>query len=216
MIQNPGLWKRWRDSQTKVHDLAGRVSASHATAMHSYNPAYGFNLRRLLRESGMSIIANPLTNVVLQGRFDTFPKRRGMASIKELSESGIPVAFGFDCIMDPWYSLGTGNVLHAAWMALHLSRMTGQEEMAEIFRMATVNGQKIFYPDRTPDLAVRRPADLVIWDADTPVEALRLLPVARTVIRQGRAVAEIEPSRHVVHVDGQDQDLDFRLRHEGQ
>lgn len=201
---------------TKVHQLAGRVSASHTTAMHSYNPAYGFKLRRLLRESGMSIIANPLTNVVLQGRFDTFPKRRGMAPIKELNESGIPVAFGFDCIMDPWYSLGTGNVLQAAWMALHLAQMTGQEEMTEIFRMATVNGQQIFHPDRTPDLAVGRPADLIVWDADTPVEALRLLPVARIVLRQGRVIAESDPSRHVVHIDGRDHDLDFRPRHEGQ
>lgn len=195
---------------TKIHHLEGRVAASHTTAMHSYNPAYGFKLRRILKEAGLTIIANPLTNVVLQGRFDDFPKRRGMAPIKELTAAGVPVALGFDCIMDPWYPLGTGNVLQAAWMALHLGHMTGQPEMADVFQMATVNGQQVFHPDIEPAVAEGRPADLVIWDADTPVEALRVQPVARSVIRRGRVVAEAEPAHHTVRFDGQSLALNFR------
>ena len=195
---------------TQVHHMAGRVAASHTTAMHSYNSAYGFKLRRILQKSGMAIIANPLTNVVLQGRFDDFPKRRGMAPIKDLNEAGVPVALGFDCIMDPWYPLGTGNLLQAAWMALHLAHMTGQAQMEQIFRMATITGQDVFHPGRPSDLAVGRQADLVIWDATSPVEALRLLPVARTVIRQGRVVAEADPARHSVRYGGKTVSLDFR------
>lgn len=195
---------------THLNGLGGRVAASHTTAMASYNPAYGFKLRRILRESGLSIIANPLTNVVLQGRFDTAPVRRGMAPIKELSADGVRVGLGFDCIMDPWYPLGTGNVLQAAWMALHLGHMTGPEQMDEVFQMATVNGQGIVHPEGQHDLAVGRAADLVIWDASTPAEALRRLPVARLVMRRGTIVAEAEPSRHLVHVDGQEISLDFR------
>ncbi|HBQ96745.1 MAG TPA: cytosine deaminase [Sulfobacillus sp.] len=197
---------------TKVYEWEGRVSASHTTAMHSYNPAYGFKLRRILRQSDMAIIANPLTNVVLQGRFDDFPKRRGMAPIKELDAYGIPVALGFDCIMDPWYPLGTGNLLQAAWMALHLGHMTGAQERERVFRMATVNGQSVFYPGQPNDLVAGRPADLVIWDAPSAIEALRLLPVAQTVMRHGHIVAQAEPSRHQVYYQGQNLTVNFRPR----
>ncbi len=197
---------------TKIHRWEGRVSASHTTAMHSYNPAYGFKLRRILRESGMAIIANPLTNIVLQGRFDDFPKRRGMAPIKELDASYVPVALGCDCIMDPWYPLGSGNLLQAAWMALHLGHMTGTEEIDRVFRMATINGQRVFNPAQPDDLGTQRSADLVIWDATSPAEALRLLPVPRTVMRHGQIIAQSQPSHHQVYYQGQALTVDFRPR----
>lgn len=198
---------------TRIHGLAGRVAASHATAMHSYHPAYGFKLRRLLQQAEVAVIANPLTNVVLQGRFDDFPKRRGMTPIKELDQAGVTVALGFDCIMDPWYPLGTGNMLQAAWMALHLAQMTGREEMARIFAMVTQNGHRVMRPDQPRRLALGEPADLVIWDAADPLDALRRLPICRWVIRRGRVVAEAEPARHVVRVDDASQTvIDFRPR----
>ncbi len=195
---------------TKIHGWEGRVSASHTTAMHSYNPAYGFKLRRILREAGVSVIVNPLTNVLLQGRFDDFPKRRGMAPIKELDALEIPVALGFDCIMDPWYPLGTGNLLQAAWMALHLGHMSGAEEMNRVFRMATINGRRVFHPGQPSDLALQGPADLVIWDACSPIEALRLLPVPRTVMRQGKIIAQSQAAHRQVYYDDRTVTVDFK------
>lgn len=202
---------------TVVHRLQGRVTASHATAMHSYNPAYAFKLRRILATAGVNVIANPLTNIVLQGRFDDGPVRRGMAPIKALDAAGVPVALGVDCIMDPWYPLGTGSLLRAAWLGLHVGHMTGQEEMRRVFQMATVAGHRVLRPDAPRVLAVGEPADLVVWDATSPVECLRLLPVARWVIHAGRVVAHTDPAQRRVLVGdtmvpltlgGHDRDVD--------
>lgn len=185
---------------TAIHGLSGRVTASHVTAMHSYNPAYAFKLRRILAAAGVSVVANPLTNIVLQGRFDEGPVRRGMAPIKALDAAGVQVALGVDCIMDPWYPVGTGSLLRAAWMALHVGHMTGQEEMARVFQMATAHGHAVMRPGAPRELAVGQPADLVVWDATSPVECLRLLPAARWVIRRGNVVAQTQPARREVRV----------------
>lgn len=194
---------------TAIHGLGGRVAASHVTAMHSYPPAYAFKLRRILRQADLAVIANPLTNVVLQGRFDQSPTRRGMAPIKALDQDGIPVALGFDCIMDPWYPLGTGNMLQAAWMALHLAHMTGRQEMGQVFKMVTENGHRIFRPHAPRYLREGEPADLVVWDAPDPIEALRTLPVARYVLFRGRLVASNEPARHTLYWNDKEYPIDF-------
>lgn len=194
---------------TREYGYQGRVTASHVTAMHGYNPAYAFKLRRILKAAQVAVVANPLTNVGLQGRFDTGPVRRGMAPIKALSQDGVTVGLGFDCIMDPWYALGSGNMLQAAWMALHLGHMSGQDEMRKIFQMVTENGHRIFRPEAPRTLAVGEPADLVVWDARDPIEALRLLPVARFVVRRGQVVAEADPARHRLRW-GEQGEVDFR------
>lgn len=115
-------------ARTMRGGLQGRVCASHTTAMGSYNDAYMFKMLQIMKRAGVTIVANPLTNIVLQGRFDSYPKRRGMARVKELDAAGVNVACGHDCIMDPWYPIGTGSMLDAVHMLVHVGQMTGREE----------------------------------------------------------------------------------------
>jgi len=122
-----------------------RVTASHTTAFGSYNNAYAFKLMGTLAKSGINFIANPLINITLQGRADTYPKRRGVTRVKELWLQGLNVSFGHDSVQDPWYSLGTGNMLDVAHMAVHVCQMTGMAEIAACFDMVTVNGAKTLY-----------------------------------------------------------------------
>src|SRR5207302_8348701 len=125
----------------------GRVTAGHATAMHSYNDAYAAKLYRILKRAGVTIIANPLINITLQGRFETYPKRRGMARVKELLEHGVNVALGHDCVMDPWYPLGSHDMLDVAHMGLHVGQMTGSLEMRKMFDCVTVNAARALHLD---------------------------------------------------------------------
>ena len=114
--------------------MQGRVVAGHTTAMGSYNDAYAFKLLQILKRAGVTIVANPLDNIVLQGRFDTYPKRRGMTRVKELDAAGINVACGHDSIMDPWYPLGRGSMLDALSMLVHVGQMTGRGELFRAYR----------------------------------------------------------------------------------
>ncbi len=191
-------------------ELSGRVSASHTTAMHSYNGAYAFKLIRLLARAGVHIIANPVTNSVLQGRFDTYPKRRGMTRIKELHEAGVNVCLGYDCIMDPWYPLGTGSMLFAALLAVHLGHMTSPAELDAVFEMVTTHGYRSVTGGVPRRIAPGEPADLVILDAVSPVEALRLMPVPLYVVRRGRIVVQSEPARITVQTPDGGRTVRFR------
>ncbi len=119
--------------------MQGRVVAGHTTAMGSYNDAYAFKLIQILKRAGVTIVANPLDNIVLQGRFDTYPKRRGMTRVKELDAAGINVACGHDSIMDPWYPLGRGSMLDALSMLVHVAQMTGRSELFRAYEMVTTN-----------------------------------------------------------------------------
>ena len=103
-------------------ELFDKVTASHTTAMHSYNNAYVLRLMRLLKMSRINFVANPLVNTHLQGRVDTYPKRRGITRVKELTEAGINVSFGHDDIFDPWYPLGNGSLRDVVFMGLHVTR----------------------------------------------------------------------------------------------
>ena len=142
-------------------------------------------------------MANPLDNIVLQGRFDTYPKRRGMTRVKELDAAGINVACGHDSIMDPWYPLGRGSMLDALSMLVHVAQMTGRAELFRAYEMVTTN------PARAAEVAwgVKEglPANFVVFDCADEAEAIRLRPAARWVVREGRVVAETEPARSVVH-----------------
>ena len=119
--------------------MQGRVVAGHTTAMGSYNDAYAFKLLQILKRAGVTIVANPLDNIVLQGRFDTYPKRRGMTRVKELDAAGVNVACGHDSIMDPWYPLGRGSMLDALSMLVHVAQMTGRSELFRACEMVTTN-----------------------------------------------------------------------------
>jgi cytosine deaminase len=171
------------------HGLGQRAAGSHLTSMHSMDNYYVSKLLPLIAESGMTAIPNPLINITLQGRHDTFPKRRGLTRVKELQAMGIPVGWGQDCVLDPWYSLGTADMLDVAFMGLHVAQMTHPAEMARCFTMVTETNAQIM---NLPGYGLKPgdQASLVILDAGNPVEALRLRPDRLAVISRGKVVAE--------------------------
>ncbi|MDX6511526.1 MAG: cytosine/creatinine deaminase [Gaiellaceae bacterium] len=175
--------------------LAGRVTASHCTAMGSYEPYYSSKLRGFLKRAGINIVVNPYANSLIQGRLDPYPKRRGFAQLKELLAERVNVSLGNDVIMDPWYSLGRADLLHAASLALHFCYMSGREEIAEMLDVATVRGARTLGVEDEYGLDEGKPADLIVWDAPNAIEVLRLLPARRWVVRHGRVVAETDPAR---------------------
>ena len=171
------------------HGLAGRAAGSHLTSMHSMDNYYASKLLSLIAESGMTAIPNPLINITLQGRHDTYPKRRGLTRVKEMQAMGITVGWGQDCVMDPWYSLGTADMLDVAFMGLHVAQMTHPAEMARCFDMVTTQNAKIMNLDDY-GLKPGNLASLVILDAGNPTEALRLRPDRLAVIAKGKVIAE--------------------------
>jgi len=169
--------------------MQGRVTGSHLTSMHSMDNYYVSKLIPLMAEAGVAAIANPLINITIQGRHDSYPKRRGMTRVPELMKAGIPVAFGHDCVMDPWYSMGSGDMLDVATMALHVGQMTGQDAMRACFQSVTETPAKILHLDGY-GLNPGCNADLVVLDAGDPVEAIRLKAARLKVLRRGKVVAE--------------------------
>ncbi|PSR13046.1 cytosine deaminase [filamentous cyanobacterium CCP3] len=174
--------------------LGPRVTASHTTAFASYNNAYAFKLMGLLSRSNINFIANPLINITLQGRTDTYPKRRGVTRVKELWQQGLNVSLGHDCIRDPWYSLGTGNMLDVAAMAVHVCQMTGQSEIAACYDMITTNGAKTLAIQDRYGLEVGKPASLIVLDADSPYEAIRRRAAVTHVFSHGKLLVETKPA----------------------
>jgi cytosine deaminase len=172
--------------------MASRVTASHTTAFGSYNNAYANKLMGFLQRSQINFIANPLINITLQGRTDTYPKRRGITRVKELWQAGLNVSLGHDCIQDPWYSLGTGNMLNVAHMAVHVCQMTGMAEIDACFDMVTVHGAKTLNLANSYSIEVGKSANLIILDADSRYEAIRRQSTIRYVISQGKLLAHTE------------------------
>jgi cytosine deaminase len=194
-------------ARTMADGMGGRVAAGHCTAMGSYDDAYAFKLLGILRGAGVTIIANPLDNIVLQGRFDTYPKRRGMTRVKELDAAGINVACGHDSIMDPWYPLGRGSMLDALSMLVHVGQMTGRDELFRAYEMVTCNPARAAGVES--EMKEGAKANFIVLDSEDEVEAIRLRPAARWVVRLGRVVAETEPSRSVIHRSGDDVPVTF-------
>lgn len=179
---------------TVKHGLGGRVTASHCTAMGSYEPYYSSKLHGFLRRAGINVVVNPFANSLIQGRLDVYPKRRGFAQLKELLAAGVNVSLGNDVIMDPWYLLGRADLVEAASLALHFTYMSGREEIAEMLRCATERGARTLGVEDEYGLEEGKPADLVVYDAPSALEVLRLHPPRRWVIRRGRVVAETTPA----------------------
>jgi cytosine/creatinine deaminase len=171
------------------HSLKGRAAGSHLTSMHSMDNYYVSKLLPLIAESGMTAIPNPLINITLQGRHDTYPKRRGLTRVKEMQALGITVGWGQDCVLDPWYSLGTADMLDVAFMGLHVAQMTHPAEMARCFDMVTTQNAAIMNLEGY-GLKVGDQASLVVLDATNPVEALRLRPDRLAVIAKGKVIVE--------------------------
>jgi cytosine deaminase len=196
--------------QTQRLGLQGRVTGSHLTSMHSMDNYYVSKLIPLMAEAGVHAIANPLINITLQGRHDTYPKRRGMTRVKELMKAGVNVAFGHDCVMDPWYPLGSHDMLEVAHMGLHVAQMTGDVDMRRVFEAVTVNGAKALGLEGY-GLEPGSFADLVVLQASDPVEALRLKPARLFVIRRGEVIAETGAVASRLNLAGQRLAVDFRL-----
>lgn len=179
--------------------LFDRVTASHTTAMGSYNNAYAYKLFSLLQASKINIICNATINTNLQGRFDTYPKRRGLTRVKELTEAGINVSMGTDDIMDPCYPLGSGSMLEVLHMALHVCHLTGRRQMYDAFDLITDNGAKTMGVTDEYGIETGKPGNLLILDAKDELDAERRLAVPLYSIRGGRVIATCQPKIATVH-----------------
>lgn len=188
--------------------LQGRVTGSHLTSMHSMDNYYVSKLIPLVAEAGVHAVANPLINITLQGRHDTYPKRRGMTRVPELMAAGVNVAFGHDCVMDPWYSLGSGDMLEVAHMGLHVAQMTSQAQMRACFDAVTVNAARVMGLEGY-GLDVGCHADLVLLQARSPVEAIRLRAPRLWVMRRGEVISRTEPVRASLSLPGRPASVDF-------
>jgi cytosine deaminase len=195
--------------ETRRLGLAGRVAGSHLASMHSMDYYYVSKLLPLIAEAGMAAIPNPLINIVLQGRHDTYPKRRGMTRVPEMLKAGIRVGFGQDCVLDPWYSLGTADMLDVAFMGLHVAQMTSPADMRKCFDMVTTENAAIMGLGDY-GLAVGKRASLVVLDAGNPIEAVRLRAERLCVIARGKIVAERPRRETRFFLDGRPQSVNRR------
>ena len=191
--------------------LHGRVTGSHLTSMHSMDNYYVSKLLPVMREAQLHVVANPLINITLQGRADTYPKRRGMTRVPELMAAGINVAFGHDCVMDPWYALGSGDMLEVAQMGLHVAQMTSQAQMRACFDAVTVNAAKVMgLADYGIEVGCY--ADFVLLQARDPVEAIRLRANRLMVVRRGQVVAHAPAATATLCVPDRPSTVDWTLR----
>ena len=202
-----------RHIETLAHEtvrlgLEGRVTGSHLTSMHAMDNYYVSKLLRLILDARVNAVANPLINITLQGRHDSYPKRRGMTRVKEMMAAGINVSFGHDCVMDPWYALGSHDMLEVAHMGLHVAHMTGIDEMRACFDAVTGNGARTLGLE-SYGLEPGCYADMVVLQASDSIEALRTRPARLYVIRRGRVIASTPRSSATLILGEQQIEVDF-------
>jgi cytosine/creatinine deaminase len=195
--------------ETQRLGLHGRVVGSHLTSMHSMDNYYVSKLLPLMAQAQLGVVANPLINITLQGRHDSYPKRRGMTRVPELLAHGVTVAFGHDCVMDPWYSLGSGDMLEVAHMGLHVAQMTSQAGMRLCFEAVTSHPAKLMHLQGY-GLQVGCNADLVLLQARDPVEAIRLRATRLKVWRRGKLVAASPSAVATLHLDTRPTEVDWK------
>jgi cytosine deaminase len=193
--------------ETQRLGLHGRVNGSHLTSMHSMDNYYVSKLLPLMAEAGVSATANPLINIGIQGRHDTYPKRRGMTRIPEMLTFGITCAFGHDCVMDPWYSLGSGDMLEVASMGLHVGHMSSRDAMRQCFDLVTNGPARIMHLDGY-GLDIGCKADMVLLQAADPIEAIRLKATRLAVIKAGKVIASAPPRQSALTLPGRPQSVD--------
>ncbi|MBD8553919.1 amidohydrolase family protein [Rhizobium sp. CFBP 8762] len=194
-------------AETIRHGLQGRVAGSHLTSMHSMDNYYVSKLIPLMAEAKINVIPNPLINIMLQGRHDTYPKRRGMTRVRELMDAGLNVSFGQDCAMDPWYSMGSGDMLEVGHMAIHVAQMGGIEDKKKIYDALTVNSAKTMGLNGY-GLDVGCNADLIVLQASDVVEALRLKPTRLYVIKNGNVISRSAPRIGELFLKGRPTSID--------
>jgi cytosine deaminase len=195
-------------AETARHGMGGRVAGSHLTSMHSMDNYYVSKLIPLMVEAGVAAIANPLINITIQGRHDTYPKRRGMTRVKELLAAGVNVAFGHDCVMDPWYPLGSHDMLEVANMGLHVGQLTGVAEIKSCFAAVTENAAKVLNLQGY-GIAPGCFADLIVLQAEDAVEAIRISAERLFVLRRGKVLAQAAPRVSTINFGGVEKVLDF-------
>ncbi len=194
--------------QTQRLGLQGRVTGSHLTSMHSMDNYYVSKLLPLIQESQVHVVANPLINITLQGRHDSYPKRRGMTRVPELMAAGVNVAFGHDCVMDPWYALGSGDMLEVAAMGLHVAQMTSVQGQRQCFDAVTVNAAQVMGLSGY-GLAPGCRADFVLLQASSPEEAIRLRAPRLLVVRGGQVLSRMAPQVAELSLPGRPSRVDF-------
>ncbi|MGH6625323.1 MAG: amidohydrolase family protein [Burkholderiaceae bacterium] len=187
--------------ETQRLGLQGRVTGSHLTSMHAMDNYYVSKLLPLMAEAQLHVVANPLINITLQGRHDSYPKRRGMTRVPEQLAAGLTVAFGHDCVMDPWYSLGSADMLEVAHMGLHVAQMTSQAAMRQCFDAVTVNPARILQLEGY-GLEAGCHADFVLLQARDPIEALRLRATRLKVFRRGKLIAQSPATTATLQLPG--------------
>jgi cytosine/creatinine deaminase len=194
--------------ETNRLGLGARVTASHLTSMHSMDNYYVSKLIPLMAESGIQAVCNPLINIHIQGRHDTYPKRRGLTRVPELIEAGINVAFGHDCVMDPWYPMGSHDMLEVAHMGAHCLQMMGMGQLEDIFNMVTSRGAQVMQLDGY-GVKAGNPANCIILQARTILDAIRLKPARLAVFRNGNIIARTPKVKSAVEYGGQAKDICF-------
>ena len=194
--------------QTQRLGLQGRVTGSHLTSMHSMDNYYASKLIPLIAEAGVHAVANPLINITLQGRHDSYPKRRGMTRVPELLAAGVNVGFGHDCVLDPWYALGSADMLEVAAMGLHVAQMTSLRGQRQCFDAVTVHNARILGLQGY-GLEPGCHADFLLLQARSPEEALRLRAQRLLVVRRGEVLARMAPATASLHLPGRPAYVDF-------
>lgn len=189
--------------------IGHRVTASHTTAMHSYNGAYASRLFRLLKMADINFVANPLVNIHLQGRFDTYPKRRGITRVKEMLEANINVCFGHDDVFDPWYPMGTANMLQVLHMGLHVCQIMGYEQINDGLKLISSHSARTLNVQDRYGIEVGKPANLLVLPAENGFDAVRRQVPVRYSIRHGKVIAQTHPAQTEI-VLGEPEPIDFR------
>lgn len=195
-------------AETIRRNWIGRVTAGHVTASHSWDPAYRFRITPLIKRAGITIIANPLINIHLQGRFDTALKRRGMAPIKYFLDHGVNVALGHDCVLDPWYPLGVGNMLHALFMAIHVDHDFLGRDLERSIDLITYNAAKAWHIIDQYGVREGNPANLLIFKEKSILDIIRLMDKPLYVIKDGKVIAK-NTYESQINIDGKWEEVSF-------
>ncbi|WP_194436435.1 cytosine deaminase [Vibrio fluminensis] len=183
------------------YNMGHKVTASHTTAMGSYNGAYASRLFRLLKMSGINFVANPLVNIHLQGRFDDYPKRRGVTRVKEMLNANINICFGHDDVFDPWYPLGTANMLQVLHMGLHVCQVMGYDQINNSLDLISTNSARTLNIQDKHGIEAGKPGSLLILPAENGFDAVRRQVPVRYSVRHGKVIAETQPAQTQIHLD---------------
>ena len=194
--------------ETQRLGLGARVTASHLTSMHSMDNYYVSKLLALMAESGIQVVSNPLINIHLQGRHDSYPKRRGLTRVPELLAAGVNVAYGHDCVMDPWYPLGSHDMLEVAHMGAHCVQMMGTGQLGTAFDMVTGRGAEVMQLENH-GITPGKEANFVVLQAKSRMDAIRLRPARLAVFRKGEEIAAMPEQCVSISLGGSAQKIDF-------